>query len=171
MEDSEEELYIRVHLGNTIEHPITASNLRMLYPDLNPENPPKGFERFTRNPHPEISPFHRHAGTVYVQTNYGWTDHHIVEEIDTSEMDIDPTKDNKDNYPAPPDDGQEYFWVDSLGKWISYAIFEKVFGDFFMKNEIKHEDVDFESFEGMTPEQKKKFKQLIEKYNKLTNTD
>ena len=170
MEDSEE-LYIRVHLGNVIEHPITASNLRMLYPDLDPENPPKGFERFVRVPHPEISPFHKHARTEYIQTNYGWTDNHIVEEIDTTELDIDPMHHNKDNYPAPPDDGKDYFWVDSIGKWINYEAFDKVFGDFFMKNNIKYEDIDFETLDGLNTKQKMKFEKLIEEYNIITNSD
>jgi hypothetical protein len=167
MEDLEE-LYIRVHLGKTVEHPITASNLRMLYPDLNPDKLPQGFERFTRVPHPEISPFHRHARTEYVQTNYGWTDNHIIEEIDTSEMDIDPKDNPKNDYPSPPTDG-EYFWVDSLGKWINYSVFEKVFGDFFMTNNIKYEDIDFETFVGLNDEQKETFNHLIEEYNRITN--
>ena len=160
-----EEYYIRVKLGKTIEHPISGENLRMLYPNLNPEKLPEGYERFTRLPHPEISVFQKHTHTEYVKTNYGWTDNHVVVDVGVELPDINLPADK--TFPMKPNDGEEYFWADSAGKWINYKIFEGVFRDFFIKNNLKYEDIDFTSMNDLNDEQRKQFKKLIHEYDKL----
>lgn len=80
-----EELYIRVEKGKTVDHPIAGWNLRMFYPDLNPENPPKGYERFTRLPPPELDRFQKIDGVIYEKTNYGWQDKYIISEMSDEE--------------------------------------------------------------------------------------
>jgi hypothetical protein len=80
-----EELYIKVEKGQVVDHPIAGWNLRMFYPDLDPENPPKGFERFTRLPLPELDQYQKLEGVVYEKTNYGWQDKYIVSEMTNEE--------------------------------------------------------------------------------------
>jgi hypothetical protein len=81
----DEELYIRVEKGKAVDHPIAGWNLRMFHPDLNPENPPKGYERFTRLPPPELDRFQKIEGVVYEKTNYGWQDKYIISEMTDEE--------------------------------------------------------------------------------------
>lgn len=82
-----EELYIRVMDGKTVLHPVAGWNLRMFFPDVSPDNPPAGFERFTRIPYPELGPFEVFVETVYEKTNYGWQDCHIVRQMTDEEKD------------------------------------------------------------------------------------
>lgn len=167
MEDTEE-YYIRVEMGKTVDHPIAGWNLRMIFPDLNPDKLPRGYERFTRLPIPDLTIFQSHVGTEYVRTNYGWTDSHIIVDNNLQISDINPLDDIHNVYPPRPDDGQEYFWADSAGKWINYNIFQNVFKQFFIDNNIKYEDLDFKTLEQLTDDQKKQFGELIDEYNKLT---
>ena len=77
----DEELYIRIENGKPVDHPIAGWNLRMFYPDLNPENPPKGFERFTRMEAPELGEYDVMVGVEYAKSNYGWQDKYIIREM------------------------------------------------------------------------------------------
>ena len=81
----DEELYIRVENGKPVDHPIAGWNLRMFYPDLNPENLPKGFERFTRIEAPELGEYEVMVGTEYAKSNYGWQDKYIIREMTPAE--------------------------------------------------------------------------------------
>jgi hypothetical protein len=166
MEDSEE-LYIKVERGKAVGHPIMGLNLRMFYPNFDPENPPKGFERFTRSPRPEPSIFQKNVHTEYVKTNYGWTDKYVIDEVPITE--IDTIYDKENNFPPKPDDGKDYFWADSVGKWINYQVFERVFGDFIRNNNINYEDINFNTFDGLTATQKKRFRELIQEYENIVN--
>ena len=80
-----EELYIRVENGQAVDHPITGWNLRMFYPNLDPNNLPKGFERFTRLPPPELETNQKIDGVVYEKTNYGWQDRYIISDLTEEE--------------------------------------------------------------------------------------
>ena len=165
MEDTEE-YYIRVEMGKTVDHPIAGWNLRMIFPDLNPDKLPRGYERFTRSPVPDLTIFQSHVGTEYVRTNYGWTDSQIIVDNNLQISDINPLDDIHNVYPPRPDDGQEYFWADSAGKWINSKVFEKVFTGFLKENNIKYEDLNYKSFTEMNDEQKGKFQKLIIQYLK-----
>ena len=81
----EEELYIRVQNGQSVEHPITGWNLRMIFPDANENNIPKGFERFTRMPLPDLEPYQVLEGVVYEKSNYGWHDRYIIRNMTEDE--------------------------------------------------------------------------------------
>jgi hypothetical protein len=76
MEDIE--LYIKVEKGEPVDDPIAGWNMRMFWPDCNPNNVPKGYERFTRKPLPELKDNEYIDGVEYVRSNYGWTDHYII---------------------------------------------------------------------------------------------
>ena len=170
MEDSEE-LYIKIENGKPVGHPITGWNLRNAYPNLEPEKLPDGFERFTRIAPPQLSVFEKHVGTEYIKSNYGWTDNHIIEKNDPVISDIDSIQDVKD-YPAMPDDGKEYFWSISAGRWINQKVFDQVFGEFLKKNKIKYENIEFRTMEEMNElsgDQKKRFGELLEEYNKIVS--
>jgi len=170
MEDSEE-LYIKIENGKPVGHPITGWNLRNAYPNLEPEKLPPGFERFTRVDVPQLSIFEKHIGTEYIKSNYGWTDNHIVEKNDPVISDIESLIEDV-NYPEMPNDGQQYFWSISAGKWINQKVFDQVFLEFLKKNKIKYENIEFKTLEEMhklSDEQKRKFGELIEEYNKIVN--
>lgn len=81
----EEELYIRVQNGQPVDHPVTGWNLRMIFPDANENNIPKGFERFTRLPLPDLEPYQVLEGVVYEKSNYGWHDRYIIRDMTDEE--------------------------------------------------------------------------------------
>lgn len=81
----DEELYIRVQNDQAIDHPITGWNLRMIYPNASEENIPKGFERFTRLPIPNLEQYQVLEGVVYEKSNYGWHDRYIIRDMTEEE--------------------------------------------------------------------------------------
>lgn len=163
----DEDLYIRVINGEATDHPITGWNLRMFFSDLDPDNLPIGYERFTRVPIPELGLFQELVRSEYIKTNYGWTDNHIIQTVDFEKL-SDTLSTEKISFPPKPDNGKEYFWSASAKKWIDYVVFQNVFGDFFTQNNIKYEDIDLKKMSIMTKEQKNQFKQLVNKYNNIT---
>lgn len=59
------ELYIQIRDGQPFEHPIMGDNLRQLYPDLDPNNLPAGFAKFTRVPAPPVQVYEINDGVTY----------------------------------------------------------------------------------------------------------
>jgi hypothetical protein len=72
-------MYIQVRNGGPFEHPILEDNMRWIFPDFDPDNPPEGYEEFVRVPMPEPKPFEIHTMTAYEKRSDGmWTDVHYV---------------------------------------------------------------------------------------------
>ena len=64
------ELYIRIVNGQPFEHPILGDNFRQAFPDVDTNNLPADFARFTRVPKPEVTVFQ----VVSAQPTYQWVD-------------------------------------------------------------------------------------------------
>lgn len=50
--------YLKIENGKSVNHPIAEENLKQFFPDINPTNPPNGYVRFVRLPQPEIDEKH-----------------------------------------------------------------------------------------------------------------
>jgi len=170
------DLYIQIKNNEPFEHPITDWNMKMIFPNLDPENPPEGFARFHREPHPELTFFQIVDKVTYELSNYytdlyktkTWTDVYHIRDKTQEELNI--KEEEIIDAPPKPDDGKEYFWVDEIKKWVEYDAYEKVFGDFLRKNNLKYGEYDMGALDTLTEAQKKEFKKLIEKYVKITNS-
>lgn len=170
------DLYIQIRDNEYFEHPIPDWNMKMIFSNLNPENPPKGFARFHREPYPELSPTQIVDKITYELSNYytdlyktkTWTDVYHIREKTQAELGI-PPEEIVDAIPKP-NDGKEYFWVDEIKKWIEYDAYEKVFGEFLRKNNLKYGEYDMSLLDTLTEAQKNEFKKLIKKYVKITNS-
>ena len=72
------ELYIQVRDGQPFEHPIFADNFRQAFPNIDTNNLPPEFARFTRveAPHPGV--YEAYEGVTYERDENGFKDvHHI----------------------------------------------------------------------------------------------
>lgn len=131
-----ENLYIQVKNGMPYQHPVTESNLRMLYPDLDPDMPPEGFEKFIRNPTPEVGPFDVYEGTEYLKIDGIYQDHHKITSM-TSAQKQEKIRVMRETFPfantwslnettgvwtppkpAPNVDGRNFIWSDQQMDWI-----------------------------------------------------
>lgn len=65
-----ENLFIKIENNVVVNHPVLESNLRMFYPDLDPENPPDGFVKFVRSEVPVTKPNEIIDGVSYEISNY-----------------------------------------------------------------------------------------------------
>jgi len=164
------DLYIQLKDGEPFEHPIPDWNMKMFFPDLDPSNPPEGFGRFERVPYPELTPTQIVDKINYELSNYytdlyktkTWTDVYHVRDLSQEELD----KINNDSIPPKPNDGKDYYYDDNLKKWIDSSLAIDVFRPFFKKYNIDFKTFDFETLDGLTPDQKKEFGQLLLQLNK-----
>ena len=62
------ELYIRIKDGQPFEHPILGDNFRQAFPDIDTNNLPLEFAKFTRVPRPVLG-----ANEVYEGCTYAWS--------------------------------------------------------------------------------------------------
>lgn len=139
---TEQNLYLRIDdSGSAMAHPMTEENLKMFFPNISPNNIPKGFVLFVRSPEPEID-----LNTKHVSSSYGvdktlskkgkpiYTDIHIVKDMGKEDREriIEEFKANNPNFkdwifdeetntlvaPIPkPQDGKDYVWTIGSG-WI-----------------------------------------------------
>lgn len=139
---AEQNLYLRLDdSGAAMTHPITEENLKMFFPNISPNNIPKGFVLFVRKPEPEVD-----LNTKIVSSSYGvdtslskkgkkvYTDIHEIKPLEKEDREriINEFKANNPNFkdwifdesmntlvpPTPkPDDGKDYVWVIG-GGWI-----------------------------------------------------
>lgn len=133
-------LFIRIDNGKIASHPVIEENLRSFYPDLDPNNPPEGFERFEKQPYPTLEIGEIVDKVTYEISNYytdlyntkTWTDVYHVRTVSPEEKQnmIDEFK-YRNPYvknwvfdeekqalvpPVPkPDDGGEYVWIQDSG--------------------------------------------------------
>jgi hypothetical protein len=169
------DLYIQIKDGIPFEHPIPDWNMKMFFSDLNPNNPPEGYARFVRLPYPLLEEYKVVDSIDYVLSEeytklYGtptYTDLYRIR--DMTQEEIDSLKPVEPSPEVPDDDEEEhYFFAEGINKWINYAVFEKVFTDFFIKYNLKFEDIDLTDYKGFDEKQKEEFLQLIAEYDELT---
>ena len=131
-------LYIQVKNGLPYQHPILESNLVQVFPDIDLNNLPSEFARFTRVPVPEIGPYEIYSGVTYeLQEDNSYGDvHHIVpmsEEEKTAKQNAVKTTWAANGYaswvfneetcnfdpPTPyPTDGNLYNWDEETTSWV-----------------------------------------------------
>lgn len=139
---TEQNLYIRVdESGAAMTHPISEENLKMFFPDISPNNIPKGFVLFVRKPEPEVD-----LNNEFITSTYGvdellsktdkkvYTDIHEIKPLGKEDREriIEEFKTNNPNFkdwvfdetvntlvpPIPkPDDNKDYVWTVG-GGWI-----------------------------------------------------
>lgn len=105
--------YIRVVNGQPFEHPIIEENLRAFYPNLDPNNPPRGFEKFIRQPYPTVGIYETFVGTTYQRVNGVIQDVHEVRPL-TEEEKAAKIQFMKDTFPF-----SSWTFDDENGSWIS----------------------------------------------------
>jgi hypothetical protein len=72
------ELYIRIKNGQPFEHPILGDNFRQAFPDVDTNNLPDTFAKFTRVPEPSFGVYEVCEGCTYEWDNGVVTDVHHV---------------------------------------------------------------------------------------------
>lgn len=131
--------FIEVKDGKTINHPISGWNLKLFFPDFDPENPPEPFQKFLRKHPPRTGPLKVCTGVTYELENGVWTDVFQIEPIPESEQQ-EKIQQFITNNPKPfpswvlnldylwweapvsyPDNGQEYYWNEKLLNWMTEA--------------------------------------------------
>ena len=131
------ELYIRIKDGQPFEHPILGDNFRQAFPDIDTDNLPANFARFTRVPEPDLGVYEVCEGCTYERDGDIVTDVHHVRNMTAEEKTAmrDATKANwaKNGFsswlfnedtcnfepPTPrPTDGKPYDWDEETLAWI-----------------------------------------------------
>lgn len=80
------ELYIQVIDGNPINHPIVGDNFREAFPNVDVDNLPPTFARFTRIPPPQLKPNEIYVGVTYERDEIGFRDVHHVRPMTPEEI-------------------------------------------------------------------------------------
>lgn len=81
-------LFIRVQDGQPFEHPMLEENFRAAFPDVDTENLPPEFARFTRVAPPALSAYEVYEGVTYERFGDGFTDtHHVRLMTDAERLD------------------------------------------------------------------------------------
>lgn len=140
LDDQNLGLFILVQDGKPVNHPVTGSNLTMIFPNFDPDDPPEPFEKFKRIPVPRIGQMHQYIGTTYEKFNGVWQDVHQIELLPLEERTkkisdyvranpkpfeswIFNENDLRWEPPVPmPIDGNVWYWNESLQKWYQNII-------------------------------------------------
>lgn len=136
--DFSQNLFIEVHNGQAIHHPVSGLNLRLFMPDFDFENPPKPFYKFIRKTPPKISPFeivesleYENVNDLYFQDKFNIKYLTDVEKADkiSSWLENNPKPFDSWSFdestlnwipPFPyPNDGGKYFWEEKSLSWIT----------------------------------------------------
>jgi len=133
------ELFIQIKNGQPHEHPIFGDNFREAFPEVDTENLPPEFARFTRHPQPPIGVYEIYQGVTYeLDESGGYCDVHHVRTMNADEIlhkqnqTLEAWKQadgfaswtlNKDTCsmeaPAPyPQDGKPYTWDETTVSWV-----------------------------------------------------
>lgn len=129
--------YIKVVDGQPFEHPIIEDNFRQAFPDIDTDNLPSSFAKFTRVEKPSSGPYRTYAGCTYEWSGEVITDvHHfndITEEEKTTLQNSVKEYWAENGYPswtfneetcsfdppvAYPDDGKNYLWDEETTSWV-----------------------------------------------------
>jgi len=80
------ELYIRIKDGQPFEHPILGDNFREAFPDIDTNNLPPEFARFTRIEVPTIDVYEVYEGVEYqLQEDGSYMDVHTIRDMTVEE--------------------------------------------------------------------------------------
>ena len=131
-----EKFFIQIKNNKPYEHPIAEWNMRLLFSNFDPDNPPEGYARFIRKPLPDVAIHQKLSSVHYISDEelskeYNteiWTDHYEITSLSEEEiiqLAIQSVKDYNENmrkimnapYSAP-DDGNYYIWSVSSNNWI-----------------------------------------------------
>ena len=131
------ELYIQIKNGAPFEHPILGDNFRQAFPDIDTNNLPSTFAKFTRVPVPTYGVYEVYDGCTYEKDGDTFTDVHHVRAMTTEEKTTrqDEAKANWLEYgyaswvfnadtcsfdpPIPhPTDGKVYNWDEGGVNWV-----------------------------------------------------
>lgn len=136
------ELYIRIKNGQPFEHPIFGDNFRQAFPDVDINNLPPTFARFTRVPEPVLGVYEVCEGCTYEkQADGSYMDVHHVRAMTEEEKTEKQNKVKADwtatnsfaswvfnedtcsfNPPTPyPTDGRAYLWNEETTAWVEVA--------------------------------------------------
>ena len=131
-------LFIQMRDGQPYEHPITESNMRLAFPNLDLDNLPDTFAEFERVAPPELGPYEKNLQVSYELVDGKYKD------VFTKENLTDAEKTAKQNQvkaewaenngyaswtfnedtcafeaPTPaPDDGKIYYWEEESLSWL-----------------------------------------------------
>lgn len=76
------ELFIRIKDGQPFEHPIFGDNFREAFPEVDTDNLPPEFARFTRHPQPQMGVYEVYQGVTYeLDESGGYCDVHHVRDM------------------------------------------------------------------------------------------
>lgn len=135
------ELYIRIKNGQPFEHPILGDNFRQAFPDVDTNNLPPTFAKFTRVPEPLLGVYELCEGCTYEkQPDGSYIDVHHVRAM-TEEEKIEKQNKVKADWaengfaswvfneetcgfdaPTPyPTDGNAYQWNEETTAWVEVA--------------------------------------------------
>ena len=139
------ELYIRIVDGQPFEHPIIDENFRQAFPDVDTNNLPPTFARFTRVPEPAYGVYEICEGCTYEWDGDIVTDVHHVRDMTIEEKNAkqEEVKSNwaENGYaswvfnedtcsfdpPTPrPTDGEPYVWDEDTTNWVPFQTEETV---------------------------------------------
>ena len=135
------ELYIRIVDGQPFEHPILGDNFRQAFPDIDTNNLPPTFARFTRVPEPVLGVYEVCDGCTYEWDGDTVTDVHHIRNM-TEEEKTDKQESVKASWaengfaswifdevvcsfipPIPyPTDGEPYTWDEDTTNWIPFQL-------------------------------------------------
>jgi len=134
------DLYIRIIDGKPFEHPILGDNFRQAFPDIDTDNLPANFARFTRVPEPDLGVYEVCEGCTYEWDGDTVTDVHHVRNMTAEEKTAkqDTAKANwlehgyaswsfnedtcRFDPPTPyPTDGNPYRWDEETTAWVEVA--------------------------------------------------
>lgn len=134
-------LYIRIHDGQIIEHPIIEENLLQLQPGIDLNNLPPEYAKFVRVPKNVSEGVYEVSYVTYVWDNNIVTEQWQLRQMTQQEktqkqqMVMDTwARNGFDSWifnpetcqfdpPIPyPSDGNKYYWDESLQQWVPYNL-------------------------------------------------
>jgi len=135
------ELFIQLRDGQPFEHPILGDNFRQAFPNIDTDNLPESFARFTRVEIPVVGVYEVYEGVTYEWQEGLVTDVHHTRAMTTEEVaakqDAVKTRWIENNgyaswvfneavcaFEAPtpyPNDGKIYQWDEALLAWVEIA--------------------------------------------------
>lgn len=137
------ELFIQIKNGLPFEHPIFGDNFKEVFPDIDTNNLPPEFAKFTRHEQPVIGAYEVYQGVTYeADESGGFCDVHHVRNMTESERTEKQTQimqawAQADGFPSwqfdadkcimkppvpCPDNGKTYKWDETTVSWVEIII-------------------------------------------------
>jgi len=134
------ELFIRIKNEQPFEHPILGNNFRQAFPDIDVDNLPPEFARFTRVDAPVIGVYQIYEGVTYEKVGDVYTDVHQVRAMTAEEITAEQNTVKAQwaevgfaswvfdeatcAFKAPiamPQDEKSYYWDEATTSWVERA--------------------------------------------------